>query len=1741
MDHLVAQYLETLRLRLLDLSGRNRLLNFKFSERSRTQVRLVDELPTQVYETLEKGKTFTIQGLAEPPAHPTDEDDRAFQLLLETMRDTDEEYLNSIAALDEVDQDSEALQQIERQLRDKVRDELLMPARTDVSLLSKTDYAKHLGINSDYDLPTLQSQEGGKPAHWDNHLQTLLYPDELERKLAGLREGTRKSIQETGLNTLFLAFGMLEWYESSQSDKRLLAPLLLYPISLERQLRNGQYCYTIKSSGEEPEENFSLREKLRQDYGIALPTFNYSGDSKGQATDTPDSYFEQVKHSIENHSRWKVRRFLTLSLFSFSGIILFQDLNPERWPDKASILKHPLVSSILCGQEDASQDLIAPDYEVDHPTIANKVPLLITDADASQFSAIVDTLDGKNVVIQGPPGTGKSQTITNLIAAALAKGKKVLFVAEKKAALDVVYNRLTDAGLENYCLELHSTTASRQSFYERLKKRVEQDPPPDVSQAIEDQVEECNQLKRSLSRYVLLLNQSFGKMGKSIQELLWSAQWTRDLVADLALPSRLSSVRDDQATLMTAADFQRKCQHLREFQQQHQGLIQKYRKLENHPWLGLTAYGLSPIDQGDLLTSTKLWSRALQQLQTCSQQAAESLETDPKLTLTELSQFQKQLEPYHAISLSIDTALLPILKTTQTRDLVAAFVNQLKRYQASKESLQQYFQNDISSLPNLHQLKTVLKTIQTIDIKQEEACTIANLKDLGNQAAETSKTLSKYQPIVAQVASFFDLNPLPSLAEVKAISDAVQILIAQSPETLAQRTSEICDPANSGILTKAQKTCEQLRILRDELTQKYRIDTYKDSKGTYFIHFYANKLRHANFFTQLLDSDYHKAKKLWKRFQKKSTNLSDAQIADVFEKIASFYEKLNSFSEDSTLHRICGQYFKGLETDFRALLAVNVFASSTSQRLAGSPQGEYLTDFLIRSEISTLDKILRLQNSQKFQSLMSLIHSLDLGGDFDEQRNWEQIAAHYHQKSLVLLKAHEELTRMGLQPLMPIAQFHNLVEDIDSFNSEKQRISESEAVNVLGSFYQGEKTDIARLEATINFVKLVIESQLPQSIQEKLFTTHAASLVDVIQATSCRLSDQLEKEVQYRQAFFQQGKLDIQGMFGSPCVTDLRLESIINRVNDAVAASDDLPTWISYHRSHQQVIDDSLQSLIEAFDHDQLELDHLEDAYQYVFYRSLLRAAYQEHPELSQLSGIHQAQAREQFQQADQQLLGLYRQQLIVQLAQASIEPGNNRGRRSEWTDFALIRHEISKQKRHISQRDLFQRAKIALQQLKPCWMMSPTSVAQFIPPASVTFDLVIIDEASQMRPEEALGAIARAKQLVVVGDPKQLPPTDFFKAHVDQTIEDDAGEESDILDDESILDMSLKVFYPARRLKWHYRSRHESLIAFSNRLFYDNSLTVFPSPNNQFAVEYQYIETGAYRSGANVPEVMSVAAAAAAFIRQYPHLSLGIVTLNQKQQELLLDEMDRLFAAHPDLEQYRSIKENTLEPFFVKNLENVQGDERDVIFISTVYGPERPGMPVMQRFGPINSRNGHRRLNVLFTRAKERVVIFSSMKPSDIRPSPTSNRGVHILREYLEYAQSQRSQTGVITDRKLDSDFERLLVQQLRQQGYKVVPRVGVSQYFIDLAVVDPRNPGTYLLGIECDGATYHSSTAARDRDRLRHQVLEKLGWSLYRIWSTDWLMDAANETQKLVSHLHQLVNQENVVSVQNTAQETV
>ena len=442
--------------------------------------------------------------------------------------------------------------------------------------------------------------------------------------------------------------------------------------------------------------------------------------------------------------------------------------------------------------------------------------------------------------------------------------------------------------------------------------------------------------------------------------------------------------------------------------------------------------------------------------------------------------------------------------------------------------------------------------------------------------------------------------------------------------------------------------------------------------------------------------------------------------------------------------------------------------------------------------------------------------------------------------------------------------------------------------------------------------------------------------------------------------------------------------------------------------------------------------------------------------------------------------------------------------------------------------RDVIHRAGSALQTLKPVWMMSPASAAQYIQPGDVEFDVLIVDEASQMRPEYSISAIMRARQFVVVGDTKQLPPSNHFgTTAIRDDAEDTVGVDADA---ESILDVANQRFRRKRRLKWHYRSRHESLIKFSNRQFYDDDLVVFPSPSGDgddvLGAKLYYVpdmkEGTFYESSINQKEAEAVLEEALRLMTNYPTYSIGIAAMNAQQTELLNNEFDRLRLKYPAIDRYVEAFGEGVEEFFIKNLENVQGDERDIILVSTVYGPNKDGR-VNQNFGLMNREVGWRRLNVLVTRAKFSIRVFTSLRPADIKVTPTSSAGVRAFHDYLAYL-NQQPVVDELSTGEAANDFEWVVAERLREEGYECVPQVGVNNFRIDIGIRHPDCGDAFLAGIECDGAPFHSGFTVRDRDRIRQQVLEGLNWKIWRIWSVDWFQDPEREMGKLIAWLAEL-----------------
>ena len=569
-----------------------------------------------------------------------------------------------------------------------------------------------------------------------------------------------------------------------------------------------------------------------------------------------------------------------------------------------------------------------------------------------------------------------------------------------------------------------------------------------------------------------------------------------------------------------------------------------------------------------------------------------------------------------------------------------------------------------------------------------------------------------------------------------------------------------------------------------------------------------------------------------------------------------------------------------------------------------------------------------------------------------------------------------------------------------------------------------------------------------------------------------------------------------------------------------------LQPWCLWRRARHQATLLGLASIVRALEASAAPLADVADYFEYSYRSWWLRLAIGAEPALCSFSSADHERKILEFRAADQRFQKLTEQYVAARLAGlvptgAGPAPGAD-------SELGILRRELQKQKRHLPIRQLVQKLPTLMHRLKPCLLMSPLSVAQYLDAGHAQFDVVIFDEASQIPVWDAVGAIARGRQLVCVGDTRQLPPTSFFN----RGDSDDAdGTGADVQDLESILDECLGIGLPKLTLEWHYRSKHESLITFSNVTYYDNALITFPSPHTEDSgVRFHRVQGVYDRGGArsNRAEAEAIVQAIEAHYLDpvQRRRSVGVVTFNQAQQSLIERLLDARRRALPQLDAALALASD--EPLFIKNLENVQGDERDIILFSITYGPDAAGK-VSLNFGPLNLEGGQRRLNVAVSRARQGVVIFSTLMPEQIDLSRVRASGVRDLKHYLEFAihgpralAAQRIPLG----REPDSPFEAQVIARLRAHGWTVHPQVGVSGYRIDIGVVDPRAPGRYLLGVECDGASYHSGATARDRDRLRQHVLEGLGWELQRIWSTDWWLDPEPPLARLLARLEQLAS---------------
>ncbi len=687
---------------------------------------------------------------------------------------------------------------------------------------------------------------------------------------------------------------------------------------------------------------------------------------------------------------------------------------------------------------------------------------------------------------------------------------------------------------------------------------------------------------------------------------------------------------------------------------------------------------------------------------------------------------------------------------------------------------------------------------------------------------------------------------------------------------------------------------------------------------------------------------------------------------------------------------------------------------------------------------------------------------------------------------------------------------------------------DNQASDLLGSLYQGTQTDwrsVARVEKWISEFETVAR-QLSRNWDKDTLDRPSPGLVDwmrnegkeSVMATLPRLKGYREHWSEYREV-----RMTLVGLtqeLGQDHVPS-DLDELLPTMERWLSARRQWRVWCRWTQLRDQLTRLALGSLIEQLEDGKVSPIELEHHWEYSYCQWWFRSIVDHEPLLRNFSHADYARQIADFQTADNQFRDLTARYIVSKLA-AQVPKGI--GVTQTATEMRVLQRELNKKRAHWPVRKLVRELPTLLPKLKPCQLMSPLSVAQYLD-AKAKFDVVIFDEASQVPVWDAVGAIARGKQLVVVGDPKQLPPTSFFDI---QDNEDEIPDDNTVQDLESILDECLGSSLPTLQLEWHYRSRHESLIAFSNHRYYGSQLVTFPSPAvNDVAVTLHLLE-GIYDRGKTRTNVQEAKAVVEAIAQHFEHYgddapTLGVVTFNLPQQHLIEELLDQKLEAESILEECIN---KASERLFVKNLENVQGDERDIIFFSVTYGRDPTGR-VALNMGPLNKDGGHRRLNVAITRARLGITIFSTITSEDIDLSRTRARGVVDLKEYLYYA---KSGTNTREQSSLGSSAQKFSIEgniatKLEQRGWKCRLQIGSSDHRVDIGVVDPNNSSRFIMGIESDGVNYQALPSARDRHRLHQDVLKGLGWNLERVWSLDWFTDPDHEVERIEQQLTELV----------------
>lgn len=1499
---------------------------------------------------------------------------------------------------------------------------------------------------------------------------------ELKASLRRLDQHSQQTFADRGIWTLYLGLGMLAWTDP-QDKKEVVSPILLAPVRLRRTAADMPYALT--RTEDDVVLNPVLALKLEHDFGVTLD------DIDPDELDV-DGIFADVRSRVASYSGWDVHQRTVLTTFSFHKEAIYQDLREHH----EEVLASDLVQLVALGPDSPSAGSFMFDPITDDDLDTVTPPELlhnVMDADGSQRKCILAARDGRSFVMDGPPGTGKSQTIANMIAELMASGRSVLFVSEKAAALDVVRNRLTDVGLGPYLLELHSSATTRKHFAETmgraLQERVRAGAPLSAIDA-----KELERTRHDLSNYAAALNEVRPKTGRSVQ---WA-------LGRIALAHRLSAFRlptGAQWATLTADD-------LAELRNGAASLARVWAPVEQGEsflWHGLTSHH----DPGDPERLRRVASRAAEQAAALAARARaidDDLEVSMPVTAAAASDrvillqlLEERPDGSQPTHLTTDDLDLVRRRMLDTRDLV----DQHARATAVIES---------SVGPGWSQLQPDdLASLDALDIpndlwKPEPATTASQLRDAVNAARVAPVHLAELAQDGRRLAHMLGIDPdrltVARLADLVALARlATQSARPEAAWLNPAVTAAVHESANllAGLvdLVRSWESATRAEFSPQALTTDLQGLHTRFTQTHVGLHRWSGAARADR---RLLKSITVRAK-------------ADKQAIAALPQAISWQQSEAALTRAEMDHAArLGGYYRRTDTDFSRVSA----AIETAERALRLVGDDLNADALARqlSATSSPDPHL-IGIAERLDAQLTQWHSLAAawGQSVDRSQTPHDIAEAAQQLEhtysdatgaveRVAIAAQRDLTiedaRMSLVAAGDIARSTAII--LDRYDDDRA---------ALGPAYDSFTTDWTRVEQALDWADAVrerVDGHVPAWVAERLWapTISSNELAPLVEAHARATNDLLTNFADARRT---QLRPDLEGDL------DLAHELLTEL---ARTAPGDVPVWAQYRHWIDWFDDYGCTPLIDELVATRTVATDIPDAIERAVLEAWVDATIDADNRLKPLRADDRNALVERFHDLDRRLVHEAHNKVVA--ACNARRPKSTASKGAQ-----IIQRQANLKTRHKPIRSVLDEAGQVAQELKPCFMMSPLAVSQYLP-AGMRFDVVIFDEASQVLPSDAVNCIYRGKQLIVAGDVKQLPPTSFFTTGLqDEDSEDE--DEPDVF--QSVLDQCKAAgALPSLPLTWHYRSAHESLIAFSNYRFYKGELFTFPSAREEGAdvgIE-SLVVNGTYRRGTsrdNPTEAKKVVERVLHHATDHPTLSLGVVTFSSAQEDAIFAELEREALAHPVLADLLN-SHDRLDGFFIKNLESVQGDERDVILFSVGYGPDEHGK-MTTNFGPLNRDGGWRRLNVAITRARQRVEVISSFHPGQL---VSTNVGVNALARYIDYAQRGMPALAVdLTDSLGDAEspFEEDVIREITALGYEAVPQVGTAGYRIDIGVRHPLEPGRYILGVECDGAAYHSSKVARDRDRLREEVLTRLGWRIHRIWGISWVRERAEQLSRL------------------------